>query len=82
MKLFSVYQGQNNDYDTFSDFVVCAPDEDTARDTSPDGSMMDWSNVGKYSSWALTRSGVEVQYLGEASPDLKAGIICSSFHAG
>lgn len=35
MKLFLISQTQNNDYDTCDSAVVAAPDEETARSTTP-----------------------------------------------
>lgn len=82
MKLFYVWQNENGGYDTYSDFVVCAPDEETARDTHPNGRPVDWDNVDRYDTWALRREAVKVEYIGEAAPHLEVGIVCASFHAG
>lgn len=37
MNLYLISQSQNNYFDTYDSAVVCAPDEDTARWTHPDG---------------------------------------------
>jgi hypothetical protein len=80
MKLYHVSQSENDDYDTYSDFVVCAESEDEALHTHP----AQWrDNAWKTSDvWCKSPEQVEVVYLGEADPSLEKGIICASFHAG
>jgi hypothetical protein len=68
MKLFKISQTENTDYDTFDSAVVCAPNEETARNIHP---MM-----GK------DTSKVKVEYLGEAKDGLLEDVICASFNAG
>jgi hypothetical protein len=84
MKIYHVSQEENNDYDTFSDFVCYAPDEETARNMNPDGGFMeeaDWNR--KYSSWCSSLDHVKVELIGVSiDPDTKIGLICRSFHAG
>lgn len=90
MKLFHVSQNENNDYDSYSDMVVIAPDAETARDMSPrTGEILIWSNrfnahnIYNFAFWATKRENVIVKYLGEADPSFtKSGVICASFHAG
>ena len=36
--LWKIYQNENNDYDTYSDAIVVASDEESARNTHPIGS--------------------------------------------
>lgn len=73
-------------YDSFSSFVVCAPDEDTARNTDPmNGGVMDWSTEDGWpwqSYWCDSPDKVKVKHLGVASAGVVAGIVCSSYHAG
>ena len=37
MNLYYVWQDENNDYDTYDSFVVCAENEEEAKNTHPDG---------------------------------------------
>ena len=83
MKIYYISQSKNRGYDTYDSAVVCAPDEDTARNINPRGGMMteeDWSRT--YSTWCYSAKDVEVEYLGEAKEDMTTGVICSSFNAG
>lgn len=84
MKLYLISQTKNTDYDTYDSAVVCAPDEETARNMNPaDGQQMtieNWKNP--WSSWCSSPEQVTVQYLGEASPSINPGVICASFNAG
>ena len=84
MNLYHVSQKQNCSYETFSDFVTCSPDEETARTTNPsNGNTMtdeDWAY--KYSSWCNGSEHVTVRLIGVAAESVEPGIICASFHAG
>ena len=84
MKLWHIRQDKNNDYDTYSDAVVAAVDEQSARMTHPSCSH-DSSGCAKCLDgtfdWVASRD-VQVEYLGEAKSDTEAGVICASFHAG
>lgn len=84
--LYLVRHDEDLGYDSYSSFVVCAPDEDTARHTDPlNGGVMDWSTKdGWYQQtyWCSSPDKVKVKYLGAASASVSAGIVCSSFHAG
>lgn len=48
MKIFLISQNDNRGYDTYSDAVVAAPDEDTARTMHPNGYIwgVDWKPAG------------------------------------
>ena len=75
MKLFKISQIVNTGYDTYSDAVVAAPDMETARNMSPsydEDPMYEWTKP----------ENVTVEYLGEAAPNISAGFICKSYHAG
>ena len=84
MNLYHVSQSQNNTYDTYSDFVVCAPDEETARNTNPyDGRPMTADNWReRYGSWCSGPEHVVVRLVGTPAPEVEPGIVCASFHAG
>lgn len=81
MKLFLISQDQNNGFDTYKSAVVAAADEETARQINPaNGKPMDkWD---KNYSWCNGPEHVTVRYLGEATGDVKQGIVCASFNAG
>lgn len=79
MKLYHISQTDRDDYDTYSDMVVCASSEDEARHIHP--CYGGWGN-DSMGCWAREPEMVTVEYIGEAATNLEAGIICSSFHAG
>jgi hypothetical protein len=83
--IYHVSQSQNNGYDTYSDFVICAPDEETARNADPSTgwpmtTQNSWSD--RYNGWCNGPEHVEVKLVGNAVEGMNPGIICSSFHAG
>ena len=98
MKLFKIWQDVNDDWDTFSDAIVCAENEEEARRISPG----EWKENNEYctkekhsdtlkerkkdvcyscDNWC-TIENVKIEYIGEAKPELKKGVVCASFHAG
>lgn len=81
MKLFRISQDQNHAYDTYDCAVVAAPDEGTARKIHPKGGRGKWYKY-KVGDWFTDPKFVDVEYLGEASPEIKQGVICASFNAG
>ena len=102
MNLYHVTQRHVYGYDTYSDMVVAAPDELTARQTHPsaawetrvtsDGDFemhrdyvrpgqTEWFRASNH-SWPNNIRHVTAQLIGQAAPDVKAGVICASFHAG
>lgn len=82
MKLYLISQDDNNYYDTYDSAVVCAEDEETARNMNPrNGEPMtrdDWEQ--RYSSWCRAAERVSVEYLGET--DREKGVVLASFNAG
>lgn len=81
MKLYLISQKENDDYDTYDSAVVCAPDEETARNMNPaGGGPMDWKD--RNWGWCNKPESVEVEYLGEAAETVKQGIVCASYNAG
>jgi len=95
-KLYLLTQSENQGYDTYSDCVVCANNEDGARTIHPssyytfhDGKlwfkyadMTEREDNSGYDEWARPDK-VEVKLIGTAKPNIKAGtVICASFHAG
>jgi hypothetical protein len=87
-KLYLISQEENVGYDTYDSAVVVAPDEETAKIIDPrnwgrDNIFMteeDWNRP--YSSWCSSPDKVKVLHLGEATDDLKVGVVTSSFNAG
>ena len=80
--LYLLTQSSVRGYDTYDRAVVCAPDEDTARRTHPNGEV-DWHR-GPYrpNQWARDPSEVTVTYLGDAFESIPEGVVCASFNAG
>lgn len=92
-KLYLISQTVNRRYDTFDSAVVCAKDEEEARDTLPGGGsyseelkreLLDPENYFNYYqyTWAQNKDDVKVEYLGQAVKGLPEGVVCSSFNAG
>ena len=80
MKIYKISQSSNQDYDTFDSAVVCANDEESARNMNPrNGESADWSH--QY-SWCDSPDKVTVEYIGEAVDSLLAGVVVASFNAG
>lgn len=82
MKIYLISQTANNDYDTYDSAVVCAPDEETARNMNPsDGELMtaeEWKK--RHSSWCASPEQVTVEYIGETNRE--QGLVLASFNAG
>jgi hypothetical protein len=80
MKLWRISQETNSGYDTYDSAVVAADDEAAARLVNPDG---EWNrDRGWMGSWCHDPSEVKVDLIGEAAPDIVAGIVVASFNAG
>lgn len=85
MKLYLISQEENNDYDTYDSVVVCAPNEEFARQWVPtcdSGTSGRWRSEGDWSSWCSSPDKVTVKYLGKAEPGIAVGVVCASFNAG
>lgn len=88
MNIYLVSASAHRDWDTYDSFVIAAKDEETARDTHPDGNPMDWNKQKSPfgfgdSSWCDDRKDVTVELIGTASPNIKEGrVVCASFNAG
>lgn len=91
MNIYHVSRPDEADYDEYSDFVVAAEDEETARTTDP-GDFYVWideawhfryaeSPRANNSSW-IHPSKCIVRLIGTAVESVEAGVICRSFHAG
>lgn len=82
MKLF-LLEKKEADYQSYVFSIVCAPDEATARKIHPDEDVKDdWPEIASpdhtyaIDCWTSPER-VQVTYLGEADPSIKAGIIRS-----
>lgn len=83
MNLYLISQTENGDYDTYSEAVVCAPDENTARNMSPySGEPIDWKDGNTRWGWCSSPEAVTVQFLGVAVGLVADGVVCASYHAG
>jgi len=98
MKIYKVSQNINNDYDTYSDFVIACESEEVARNKHP-SEVVSHQKDGKWYG-TYTKNGEEYEQYKEVGwvmpKDLDkviveeigianegiTGIICSSFHAG
>lgn len=69
-------------YDMYSDAVVCAESEEDAKTIHPNGNEFIDVKSGGYTSWAFTKDQIIVQLVGIADPSVPRGVVCASFHAG
>lgn len=94
MNLYLLTQTVNTDYDTYDVCVVAAATLAEAHRTHP-GPYYVWAeNVGwrwrdrsdlvtmRDTTWAPELRQIKVRLLGKAAPDVEAGVVCASFHAG
>lgn len=82
MNLYHISQDEVDGWDTYDSAVVCAADEDAARNMHPhDGSPL---KDTKYASdtWCASPEFVTVKFLGAAAPGVGEGVVCASFNAG
>jgi hypothetical protein len=91
--LYRLSQTQNRGYDTFDSCIVCAPDEDTARNYHPSGQVFYhrrevwetaydrvlWADAW---GWANNPEAVTVERIGIADETTQVGVVCASFNAG
>lgn len=81
MKIYLLNQDTNNGYNSYDSLVVCAENEDEARQITPYAfEFVD--GICKGSLWAWRIEDVKVKYLGEAKEGSGKGIILGSFNAG
>ena len=83
MNIYRISQTENDGWDTYDSAVVCAPNQDAARETHPAYGYHD-AEAWKVSSgsWASSPDKVSVEYIGEAQAARKQSVICASFNAG
>jgi hypothetical protein len=95
MMIWKIWQETNDDYDTFCEAIVVAPDAESARRIHPASSSYssyiwsedrhcwthsDGSEVINY-DWVLI-DDVNVELLGIATGEPKRQVLCASFRAG
>lgn len=80
MKLFLIWQEENNGYDTYDSAVVCAKDESDAKTMHPASG----ENIvnDEFGCWVRNTELVFVKYIGTAVKGTERGVICASFNAG
>lgn len=80
--LYHISQTERRGYDTYSDAVVAAENEDAASRIHPRGDTNAWNDYCDTTTWASTPGRVVVKLIGKAAVGISAGVICASFHAG
>jgi hypothetical protein len=80
MKLYLLTTSVNDRPRAFSRAVVAAENEEDARRTHPDGSSTVLQQEDYFGTWVSLRR-VQVQYLGEARPEIQAGVLLASYIA-
>lgn len=84
MKLYLLTNPHTDGYDILREMVVAAETPTKARRTPPSNSVTYDPKTKRfsetYSTWPLDPSTIHCKLLGEASPSIKAGIICADFY--
>ena len=78
MKLYLLSTMSNDRPGAFSRAVVVAEDEGAASRMHPDGESAVSTKPDLSSTW-VSLDEVQVEYLGEAAPGAKAGVILASY---
>lgn len=81
MKLYLLSQTERNGYDTFDSCIVCAENENDAKQISPMEGCKTFDEY-KYHHWASCAENVKCVQIGIANEWTKAGLILASFNAG
>ena len=77
MNLYLISQTDNTDYDSYDEAVVAAESLHNAGLIHPSGGKS-WDAY----TWCYDPQDVNVEYIGVAKDNTKAGVICASFNAG
>lgn len=81
MNLYLIKQDKNSGWDTYDSAVVCAANEEEARNMDPyNGKAVDWTE--SVYLWAFKKEDVSVKFLGKAEKSIKRGVVCASYNAG
>ena len=78
MNLYLLTQDEAFGYDTYDSCIVAAEDEKEAVLISPD----EYRRFQKIGAWASKPENVSAVLIGVASPEVKKGVVLSSFNAG
>ena len=85
LKLFHVKCNEPLGYESFSDFVCVAENEEVARNIYPNGCQENWES-GAYGRAWINKTEIDklvVKEIGIASNNMKSGdVICASFLVG
>lgn len=86
LNLYVLRQHENRGWDTYDSCVVCAIDENSARQIHPDSGAL---TNDTYSGWVTAHTAyynpdaIQVELIGTAAPGITAGtVLCASFNAG
>lgn len=82
MNLYKIWQDVNHEYDTYDSAVVCAENEDEAKQISIDEFVRFYDpDDYDYHAWT-TIDKVQCKLIGIADEDMTKGIVVASFNAG
>lgn len=83
MRLFLISQTVNRGWDTYDSAVVCAENEQAARETHPSTTAPPkwWEDELQCYTWCQPKD-VQVKEVGLPIDPFTPGVICSSFNAG
>lgn len=82
LKLYHVSQDDNHDYDVYDSMVVCAKNENEARQLHPGGYGIIIPGEWPAGCWSSGPDKLTVRCIGVAAAGETAGVICASFNAG
>jgi hypothetical protein len=82
MKIYLLQQNYNADYETYDSVVVCAHDEEDAKNIHPDGREFVENEPYYLRCWAITKEQIKCYEIGTANPDQERGVILASYNAG
>lgn len=80
MKLYLIEQHEVTGWDVYDSAVVAADSAEIAKRTHPSGNDSHWDS--NFPTWCTNINDVVVTYLGDASPEIEAGVVLASFNAG
>lgn len=78
MKLWIIYQSRNTSSSAYSAAVVSADDEETARNTHPDGCLNTWM---REHTWCISPDQVTVAYIGESDVIVDEGVVLAALNS-
>lgn len=82
LKIYKISQNINSGFDTYDSAIVCAENEEEARNINPDGYG---KGLDEYSyDWVSNenKDKIDVKFIGIAGGDIEKGLILASFNAG